>query len=201
MGWCWYLVTVAPVLGLVQVGDQALADRYTYLPLIGVFIALIWGGRALWLRAPRVRTALATAAAAAVLVGAALTRRELGYWDDPELLFRRAMAVAPANWKAQMLLGLALDDKGRTAEAETHYRGALAVNPESHEAHFNLGALLFEVGRTEEAVPHLRAAQRSGAVDGFARQYLEAALIRLDLERAAREAAAGGAPERKEVPR
>jgi tetratricopeptide (TPR) repeat protein len=175
MGWCWYLITVAPVLGLVQAGDQALADRYTYLPLIGISIALAWGGRAWWLRSPRARAPLGAAAAAAVLVFAALARRELGYWDEPERLFRRAMAVSPGNWKAQMLLGLALDEGGRTAEAEEHYRAALAVNPHSVEARFNLGALLFEAGRAEEALPHLRASFTMNPGDPVVREYYEKA--------------------------
>ena len=176
MGWCWYLLTVAPALGIIQVGDQALADRYTYLPLIGVTLAVAWEGARRWRLSPRGRAMLATMAPAAVLVLAALTRRELGYWDDPELLFRRAMAVTTQNWKAQMLLGLALDDKGRTAEAEAEYRGALAINPESHEARFNLGALLFESGRNAEAAAHLRAALASRAVSGVAHGYAEQAL-------------------------
>jgi tetratricopeptide (TPR) repeat protein len=194
MGWCWYLITVAPVLGLVQVGDQALADRYTYLPLIGVSIALVWGGATWWARSPRARPALGAAAAVAVLVCAALTFRELAYWDNPEKLFRRAMAVSPGNWKAQMLLGLTLEDQGRAAEAEAHYRAALAVNPRSPEARFNLGALLFEQGRAEEALPHLRESLATNPVDPVAREYYESALSRFIRDR---ESAAGGAPARR----
>jgi tetratricopeptide (TPR) repeat protein len=183
MGWCWYLLTVTPVLGIVQVGDQALADRYTYLPLVGVAIALAWGGALLWRRVPRARGALASAALVSLLVGAATTREQLTYWGTPELLFIRAAEVAPGNWKAQLLLGVTFDDQGRTAEAERRYREALRLNPQSTEAHFCLGALLLETGRTEEAIPHLRDAVRAEPVPPIARHYYETARYRLMQER------------------
>jgi tetratricopeptide (TPR) repeat protein len=127
VGWGWFLITLAPVIGIVQVGSQAMADRYTYLPLIGIAIVVAWavaelGGR---LRAGRILLPVAAFAVAAAL--AATTAVQLRHWRDSEALFRHALAVTENNHVAHSYLGAALLDRGETASAVAHFREALAI--------------------------------------------------------------------------
>ncbi len=144
VGWLWYLGTLVPVLGLVRVGLQARADRYTYVPLIGVFIALAWGGAAL---AGRVRlrlpgrpalqsAALAVLAAAVVLALALAARQQVGYWKDNVTLWTRAtvLTLHMDEYEAHMSLGATLADQGRTDEALRHFAEAVRLRPDSAEA-------------------------------------------------------------------
>jgi len=155
VGWLWFLGTLVPVIGLVQVGAQAMADRYTYVPLIGLFIAFVWG---LWavlstsrLKASRpLGIALATGG---VVVGlACLTRVQLGHWQDSEQLFRHALQVTRNNEVAHVNLASALLDQKRFAEAETECRHALEINSASVEALGNLGLALAGQARWPDAV-------------------------------------------------
>jgi len=132
VGWLWFLGMLVPVLGLVQVGNQSMADRYTYLPLIGIFVAVVWGVAELpavaKLRWGVPKMALAGLAPAACL---AVTAVQAGYWKNSETLFRHTVAVTTDNVVALVNLGRALDDEGRTAEAKTQYDLALRVQPDS----------------------------------------------------------------------
>jgi tetratricopeptide (TPR) repeat protein len=140
VGWLWFLAGLAPTLGLVQVGTQAMADRYTYLPLVGIFVALCFTGSDLAARlAPRARRAVAGAAAAAVAALAVAAHAEAAHWRDSVALFEHGLAAEPRAATLHLDLGLALEKRGELARAERHYQEALATNPGLVAAWFNLG--------------------------------------------------------------
>jgi tetratricopeptide (TPR) repeat protein len=150
-GWLWFLGTLVPVLGLVQVGSQAHADRFTYLPSMLLLVALAFEARgvAAQRRVPTRLTA-AAAAMALVLLGAA-TLRQLGHWRDSEALYTHALAVTGANTLAEFNLGAALDAAGRTEEAVARYRAVLAADPHHLDALLNLALVLDARGQRAEA--------------------------------------------------
>ncbi len=160
VGWGWYLVTLLPVIGLVQVGLQAMADRYTYLPLTGVFIAVAWGSRDL-IPAGRAGAALPAAVAVAAVALSLVTRGQIAYWKDSESLFTRGIAVTRGNFVAWNNLGNLRLSQGRPAEARAAYLEALRLRPGSTEALYNLGVLEATGGRREEAASLFREALRS----------------------------------------
>ena len=158
VGWLWYLGALAPVIGLVQVGSQSMADRYTYIPLIGLFIMAAWCVPSPTI-GQRVARIVATAAAAMLLlVCAVLSRHQLGYWKNSETLFRHALAVTTRNNIAHGALGNVLLHQGRLADAVFEYRAALRLNPNDAGAHNNLGLALARQGKTDEAMAEYRAA-------------------------------------------
>jgi protein O-mannosyl-transferase len=160
VGWFWYLGTLVPVIGLVQVGMQSMADRYTYIPLIGIFIGLAWGG---WELASRWRVPPLTLAILTALVLAAcmvVTRKQLAWWADSEALFQRMIAVGEGNYMAHYNMGNLLSREDKLAEAVKQYEAALKAEPNYAEAHNNLGAVLLRQGRFDEAVAHYAAAAR-----------------------------------------
>jgi tetratricopeptide (TPR) repeat protein len=151
-GWLWYLGTLVPMTGIVQAGSQALADRYTYVPLAGFGVALAWGAAALVGRRRALAAAGAVAAVAALVALAVVANRQTLHWRDSESLFRRAVALDPRNILAQINLGAALTAKGRLDEADRHYRAALAVSPRLPGVHEALGANLVKLGLRDEAI-------------------------------------------------
>jgi tetratricopeptide (TPR) repeat protein len=156
VGWLWYLGTLVPVIGLVQVGDVARADRYTYVPLIGVAVAVAWSLPA-W---PR----LVAAAAAVVLAALALrTRDQIAVWRDSVALFSHALAVEERNPVAHGNLGYALAVRGETDRAIHHLERAVALRPDLLTARVELGNALHARGRVDEAAAHYAAAV---ALDG-----------------------------------
>jgi protein O-mannosyl-transferase len=159
-GWVWFVVTLLPVIGLIQLGGQARADRYTYLPLIGVFTALTWGACDLTQRWRYRAPVLSGVAAAVILVCILLTRQQVIYWKDSEALFRHALAVTQDNDLARSNLGSALITQGRFEEAVGHLREALRLAPAYPEAHNNLGAALMQKGQLDEAIGHFQTALR-----------------------------------------
>ena len=154
VGWCWYVGTLVPVIGLVQVGAQAMADRYTYVPLIGVFIMLGWGVPALTQGWRFRRAGLATAAL--VVLPALMVRAhgQVRHWENSVSLFEHALEAAANNYIAHNNLGMALAEEGKHAEAMQQYLLASEANPNFAKAHFNLGAASYEKGRAAEAVVH-----------------------------------------------
>jgi hypothetical protein len=152
VGWLWYLGTLLPVIGLVQVGAQSHADRYTYLPLIGLAVAAAWEARE---AISRFRLPAAAPAVASLTVLAAFslaTDVQLRSWRNSEALLRRAVAVTPNNFFAHNNLGLVLAAERRWDQAITHYRTALAIAPAEGYPHHNLAVALEARGRHEEAV-------------------------------------------------
>jgi tetratricopeptide (TPR) repeat protein len=162
-GWLWYLGTMVPVIGLVQVGNQSMADRYTYFPQIGIALALCWGVADLAGRR-RIVVIAAACAAATVLAYLALKQQEL--WADPVVLWRHTIAVSGRSPIALLSLARALEDKERgdgqiLEESVVLYREALEIEPESALGHCNLGGVLVRRGKPEEqqeAIEHLEKA-------------------------------------------
>ncbi len=159
-GWLWYLAAIAPVSGLVHAGTQAMADRYTYLPLIGPVLALVWTAAAP-VRRRRAAPAALAGVAALLLLLAALSHRQTRLWKDGETLLRHAVAAVPENWPARFSLGVNLEAAGRVAAAAAEYREVLRIRPSYVPANTNLGRLLCLQGRVPEALPLLRTAVRA----------------------------------------
>lgn len=160
VGWFWYLATLVPVLGLMQVGSQPWADRYTYIPAIGLFIVVAWGTVDLLARWRR-RNLLLAAAAAVVLAGCAITaRKQVGYWRNSVALWEHALEVTTGNHRAESNLAHALARQRRLDEAVAHYGAALRIKPDFAEAHNNLGLVLADQGKVGEAMRHYSEAVR-----------------------------------------
>jgi protein O-mannosyl-transferase len=169
VGWLWYLGTLIPVIGLVQVGGQASADRYAYIPLMGVFIAIVWLV-ADWADSLRSRVYVAACVAGLVVLALVIdTRRQLDYWQNSVTLFVRALQVTSDNYIAYHELGVAyvklsgaLTDAGRPVEGKRlldegikDFQAALAIKPDYYIAYMNLGAALTLEGRLDEAISAL----------------------------------------------
>jgi tetratricopeptide (TPR) repeat protein len=151
VGWLWYLGTLVPVIGLVQVGNQAMADRYTYVPLIGVFIALAWGGPDLlaWMQLRELVLVPITAIFLGICL--CLTWIQVTVWHDSFTLWDHAIEVTRDNALAHTSLAGTYERNGEVDEALAHYREALGIDPYSVLAHTNLGNLLLAQGKSEEA--------------------------------------------------
>jgi tetratricopeptide (TPR) repeat protein len=151
VGWLWSLVMLLPVIGLVQVGGQAMADRYTYLPLIGIFAMAAWAG-AEWLSGRPSRRMAAGAAAAALLAALAVgTRVQLSHWTDTPTLFGHALEVTRDNWLIHHNMGTFLEGQRRYEEAAGHYREAMRIAPRFIEPRFALAYLMADRGNLVEA--------------------------------------------------
>lgn len=156
VGWLWFLGTLVPMSGLTQVGIQSMADRYTYIPMIGLVLALVWTARE-WVT-PGTRPMWA-AIAAIVLAGcAARTVDQLGVWKSSFTLFDHAIAVTDRNYLAYGNRGIAQLEAGHRAEGIEDYRQSLAINPDYPESNNNLGRELDLAGQSREALPYLRKA-------------------------------------------
>jgi tetratricopeptide (TPR) repeat protein len=152
VGWFWYLGTLVPVIGLVQVGRQAMADRYTYIPSIGLFVAVVWGAARLTERW-RNRESIAWAATGAAMMACiALTVRQIGYWKDSRALFGRALDVTPNNWIAAAYLADALQFEGESDKALAMYERSLQINPQPGDVRCKLAKMLLERRRFDEAL-------------------------------------------------
>jgi tetratricopeptide (TPR) repeat protein len=165
VGWLWYLGTLVPVIGIVQVGYQAMADRYAYLPLIGIFIIVAWGSadlaRAWGARAPVLRPALALAAAATLAAATVSTWFQLSHWRDSVALMRRIVGVTPDSPVGYYYLGTVHLENGNREEAARLYRRALEIGPGYPRAHYNLANIVRDQGDVEQAIHHYRQALRT----------------------------------------
>ena len=150
VGWFWYLITLIPVIGIIQVGAHAMADRYTYIPLIGLFWAAVWS------IPERVNHAWRRGVTLAVmLVVAALTFtawRQTSYWQSDLVLFRHALAVTRSNYVAESNLAGALGRQGQSDEAMGHFQRAVIIKPNYEPAYYGMGMILQTLGRTDEAM-------------------------------------------------
>jgi hypothetical protein len=160
MGWLWYCGTLVPVIGLVQVGSHAMADRYTYLPSVGVLICAVWGAAELARHRSYLATPLLAGTAGGILLCVELTRHQLGYWQESETLFRQALKVTTENPVASNNLGDALVRKGRIDEAIGHFQQALRLMPDFDDAHNSLGNALARKGQLGEAILQFEEAVR-----------------------------------------
>ena len=158
VGWLWYVGTLVPVIGLVQVGAQAMADRYTYIPLIGLFIIIAWGVPDLltkW-RYQKVVCTLASGALLFVLI--ICTFIQLHHWQNATTLFEHALEVTTGNFVAHNNLGIELAAQGKFDEAIVHYSEALRIKPSYAKAHCNLGDVLARLGKHQDAIWHYQRA-------------------------------------------
>jgi tetratricopeptide (TPR) repeat protein len=160
VGWFWYLGTLVPVIGLVQVGAHAMADRYTYIPLIGLFVIIAWGIPDLLRKWPHRKPALAILAGLVLSVFVVFAWLQARHWKDSISLFTHAIDVTTDNWLAHNDLGFPLAQQGRNSDAIRHFSEALRIKPDYWEGHVNLGNTLALVGRLEEAMNHFREALR-----------------------------------------
>jgi len=152
VGWFWYLGTMVPMIGAVQVGNQAMADRYTYLPLIGIFAMTVWAA-ADWAGARQISTKYLAAAGLVVLVGLSVVMRiQLSYWQDDFSLWTHALAVTRNNFVAENSLGAALMKRGQRDEGIAHFRTAAALEPGDPTTQLNLGIYAQEQGDLPQAV-------------------------------------------------
>ena len=178
-GWFWFLITLVPVIGIVQVGPQSMADRYTYIPFIGLFIILAWGG---WdalnrLRIPAFVQALA--ASIALVLCAWLTHAQLRYWHDSIALFQHAVNLTAANGAAAANLGYALAEQGQHDKAIAYYKAVLRSHPRASATVWNnFGGSLLATGKLEEAIDAFQNALKLDPSMGDAHQNLARALAR-----------------------
>lgn len=157
VGWAWFVGTLVPVIGVVQVGGQAVADRYTYLPSIGLFVAVVWGAHAcVSRRVARSHLRLASVAIAAAL--AILSFRQAGYWSDHSTLFRHAIQVTGPNARAHAYLSDGLRRAGRFDEALAEAHEAIRIEPGSGRLRMTLALIQVDLGRLREAERTLREA-------------------------------------------
>jgi tetratricopeptide (TPR) repeat protein len=176
MGWLWFVGTLVPVIGFVQVGEQSMADRYTYIPSLGMLIIAIWGVYELARRWRYHKIALAVVGSAAIVLCLALTRQQIGYWKDSETIFRHTLEVTQKNYIAHNNLGSALDKKGQTDGAISQFKAAIRLKPDGADAYYNLGNALLNQGQTDEAISQFKAAIHLKPDDALARNNLGNAL-------------------------
>jgi hypothetical protein len=165
VGWLWYLGTLVPVIGLIQVGEQAMADRYTYIPLVGLFVMIVWGISEL-AAVRRSRQLVAAVAVCSVLAVLAIcTRRQLGYWRDSYTLFSHASSVTRDNYTAHKQLGKAFAGDNRADEAVEEFQTATRIRPGFAEAHNNLALAYGIKGWYDKAFEELLIAERLTPAD------------------------------------
>jgi tetratricopeptide (TPR) repeat protein len=179
VGWLWFLGTLVPVIGLVQVGSAALADRYTYFPLIGIFLAATFTARDFASRFQFPKFIFPVAASLILAACLILTENQLRFWRDSESLFTHALAVTKDNANAEINLGSAFEQEGRQTEALAHYREAAYISPENTDAHSNIGIVLDRMGRPAEALAEYREAVRLNPHKPFLRYDLGIVLAEL----------------------
>ncbi len=218
VGWLWFLGMLVPMIGVVRIGMHFIADRYTYLPSIGLFIAITWIVADATARSIVLRRSAQLIAIAVLALAAAMTWNQLGYWRDTETLFAHALAVTDDNWLAHSYVGAELVKRNRLDEAGDHYRTALRLRPQFAEAWYNSGNLAARRGRWDEAMAAYRAAiarrpnfaeahyglgaclAHFGDLDAAAGEFREAVRIKPELEAARRALAAVLAKMRSPAP-
>ena len=153
-GWFWFLVTLLPVIGLVQVGSQALADRYTYIPLTGLFVLCCWLTPDLMRGWRHRQVMLGILGGVVIVVLTSVTWRQLSYWKDDLSLYQHTLAVTTGNYLILNNYGVALNERGRIDESMVMLRQAISIKPDHAEALYNLGRLyLQDLNRPQEALP------------------------------------------------
>lgn len=158
VGWFWFLGTLVPTIGLIQVGAQAMADRYTYIPSIGLFVVVTWGAVEYFSTRESGKFLLPFLAGAALLGCLGATSLQISLWRDTITLFRHAMEVTTDNYAAANCLGKAYEQAGDNAHALILYRLSVETEPRYPYSQFNLAMALLENGQTAEALQHLQAA-------------------------------------------
>jgi len=157
-GWFWYTVSIFPVIGLVQVGPQAMADRFTYIPLIGLFITCVWGFHEITAHLRLKKIFISLTAFLIILFYSTLCWQQVSYWKDTFTLFKQALAVTENNYVAHAGLGNLFSKQGKLEEAADHFRSALEIAPGYKTAHIGYGITLAKMQRMQEAETHFRKA-------------------------------------------
>jgi hypothetical protein len=196
VGWFWYLITLVPVIGILQTGSQSMADRYTYVPLIGPFLAIAWGVPDLLSRFRAGRRVAGTLAAVALCVLSVAAWNQVNHWKDNATLYGHALEATRENWMAHNNLANDLLQRGETGEAFRHYSEAVRIRPYHPYANASLGWIYMQRGWHGEAVAHyIKALQgdrnnaeahyqlglalsNAGDADGAIRHFSEALRLR-----------------------
>lgn len=178
-GWLWYLVMLGPVIGILQVGNQSRADRYTYLPQIGLYLLLTWGAVDLSARWNRRRVLLSSLSVVIVIFLIRSARTQVSYWQNSETLWSHALACTTDNVMAEENLGEAIFKQGRTDEAIGHFKRALQIEPNLATSHASLGAALLRKGQWNDALAHLRRALEIDPKQAPAHSSLGVALLEM----------------------
>lgn len=202
VGWLWFLGTLVPVIGLVKVGVQSMADRYTYIPYIGLFFMIAWGAPGLLKQRKELCRFLFVPAVACLAACAILSFNQAKLWKNSRALFEHTLKVTSSNWLVHLSYGIVLLDQGDTQEAAAHCSKAIKIRPDYDKAHFTMGMVRERENKLEEAVDHYRAAlqinpkfelahnnigivlARQGRTDEAVAHFHEALRIKPDFERA-----------------
>lgn len=160
VGWLWYLGTLVPVIGLVQIGSQAMADRYSYIPLIGLFIMAAWGSADILKKYHYRRAILASLAVVTIIGSATVTSQQLRYWQNGITLFRHNIATTTPNYINHYNLGVTLMEKGNYTEAISEFQKALQLRPDIPASHNNLGVSFYRKGEIQQAINEYKATLR-----------------------------------------
>jgi tetratricopeptide (TPR) repeat protein len=187
VGWLWFLVTLVPVIGIVQVGVQGMADRYMYLPSIGIFIALAWSAWELLSRAGKRQTVFWGAAASALVACILLAHRQAGYWRDSIALFEHSTQVIPDNYIGHDCLGIAYGVAKRPRDAIAQFGRSLKLYPNNPETRCNLGVELYTIGQYRQAIAQYAIALRENPKYADAHNNLANALDAIGRSREAAE--------------
>jgi Flp pilus assembly protein TadD len=204
-GWAWYLGTLIPVIGLVQVGGQAMADRYSYIPSVGLFLMAVWGVGDLIVQSQPQRRAASLVTIVWLAILGSLACVQVGFWRDSVTLFRHTLLVAPDNFNeaithfgealrikpdffdALINIGVTLNDQRKSAEAAMYLTRAVEIQPRSSKAHLQLGIALAQNGSSDEALRHFYQAEELAPNDPDVRTNLGLMLARLGKLSEARE--------------
>jgi Flp pilus assembly protein TadD len=178
VGWLWYVGTLVPVIGLVQVGSQAMADRYTYVPLIGLFIIVAWGLTDLLGRWRYGKPALTLAAVSVLVALMVCTFLQVKHWKNSFTLFEHTLRVTENNYLAHLNFGAALVDQGRVEEAISHYYRSIQIEPNYVSSYNNLGLALAQQGKNHEAITFYLKALQLNPEYAIAHNNLGVALMR-----------------------
>jgi protein O-mannosyl-transferase len=179
-GWFWFLGVLVPMIGIVQAGDQAMADRFAYVPLIGLFIMVAWGGADLAAGRGGRDIGMKAASVLALVACVLLTSRQLPHWQNTVALFRHALAVTPDNAIARLVLGAGLQSQGQKEQALAEYRAAVALEPSVTRAYYNMAVLLQTQGKWAEAAEQHELFLRGNPAHYDSHFYLAEILQRLD---------------------
>lgn len=158
IGWLWFLITLLPVIGLIQVGNQSMADRYTYLPLIGLFIVIVWYMKCLTTKFQVNQYIITIISGILLFVFGLISWNQIKIWKNSVTLFEHTVTVTKNNWLAHLNLGEAFYENGQTDEAIIQYQKALAINPSFDLAYLNIGTALSQKGRIEDSIAYYQKA-------------------------------------------
>lgn len=183
VGWLWYTGTLVPVIGLIQIGSQSMADRYTYIPLIGLFMMVSWGAGNLAEKRESLKKPAAMIAGATIMIFMLLSFRQVQYWRDSSSLFEHAIRVTKGNYLAHGNLGVALMNEGKFEDALVHFHAYKKIRPGEAGNYYNMGVALLRTGRYDEAISHFQKAVKikpdyADAHAGIGETYLAMARIK-----------------------